>query len=185
MAVAELEEPMTDVDAIDIPKGFELIDGELTEMPEMGNVANWVAGELFAELHAWNRKARVGVAMAPETEYCCFPNRPGQVRKPDCSFMCCDPSEFVPIDGKYRVPPDLAIEVLSPTNTFGDIEDRLEDFFSAGTRIIWVIDPDRRYAMIHHADDSIRKIREAGSLSGEDVLPGFTLPLAAILPKKA
>jgi Uma2 family endonuclease len=181
MAVAELED--IDVELTDVPRGYELIDGELTEMPEMGSRANRVTGKAFGALLDWERETRQGVVVAHETAYACWPDRPKHFRKPDISFICCDPETFEFPVGSLSVVPDLIIEVLSPTNTDGDIEDRVDDFFAAGTRLAWIIDPELRYAMIQRPDDSIQKIRESGSLTGEDVLPGFTLPLAAILPK--
>jgi Uma2 family endonuclease len=181
MAVAELDEPVTEVI---VPKGYELLDGELTEMPAMGFEATQAAGEVYSHLLDWNRKARHGVLVYGDGCYACFPDRPRHYRKPDVSFIVCDPDAFVAPKGYYPDSPDLIVEVLSPTNTMGDIAERIDDFFAAGTRLAWIIDPELRYAMIQRPDDSIQKIRETGSLTGEDVLPGFTLPLAAILPKK-
>jgi Uma2 family endonuclease len=187
VAVAELNRAATeiDIDSIDVPKGYELFDGELVEKPNVSNLSSLVAGLTYFQLMTWNQKARSGFVMPPETEYACFPGRPRDMRKPDCSFIICDPDSFIPTKARYTFAPDLVVEVLSPSNTIGDMFERFSDFFSAGTKLIWLIDPERRFAQIYQPDFSVRKVSEHESLSGDDVLPGFALPLAEILPPRA
>jgi Uma2 family endonuclease len=81
-----------------------------------------------------------------------------------------------------EVAPDLVVEVLSPNDEAPNINRRVDDFLLAGTRLIWVIDPENRIAAIYRADQTGGYVREGQTLSGEDVLPGFVLNLADILP---
>ena len=76
---------------------------------------------------------------------------------------------------------DLAVEVLSPGDRPGQVLAKIADWLSAGTRLVWVLDPDRRVARIYRADGSETLVTAEGSLDGEDVLPGFACPLASIL----
>lgn len=186
MAVAELEHEPTiiDIDSIAVPKGYELVNGQLVEKPNVSNLAIWVSYQFFLKLEEWNRTARIGVALPPESEFACFPNRPHDMRKPDGAFVLGNPESFTPTNEKYKFPPDLVIEVLSPSNTMGDMFDRFNDYFSAGTKMIWLIDPERRFAQVYYPNFSSIKVSEEDHLDGEQILPGFKLPLKEILPKK-
>jgi Uma2 family endonuclease len=77
----------------------------------------------------------------------------------------------------FPAAPDLAVEVLSPNNTRAEIDERLKDFFSSGTQIAWVIDPDSESVEVCQAPDK-RKLLGAGAyLEGEHLLPGFRYPI--------
>jgi hypothetical protein len=73
--------------------------------------------------------------------------------------------------------PDLAIEVLSAGNTEGEMRRKLHDYFTAGVRLVWYIDPRTRPAKAYTAENACSEVSAADSLSGGDVLPGFVLPL--------
>jgi hypothetical protein len=78
--------------------------------------------------------------------------------------------------------PDLAVEVLSPTDRDSAIMERLRDYLGAGTRLLWVIDPDARSAALYRANGTFTLVDADGVLDGEDLLPGFRIPLRDILP---
>ena len=71
--------------------------------------------------------------------------------------------------------------MLSPDDRPGEVLAKVADWLTAGTRLVWIIDPDRRSARVHRADGSVELIQETGSLHGEDVVPDFTCVLADIL----
>ena len=79
--------------------------------------------------------------------------------------------------------PDLAIEVLSAGNTAAEMQRKLRDYFTAGVKLVWYIDPATRSAKSYTAEDKFIAVDESGSLSGGDVLPGFELPLGALFDK--
>jgi Uma2 family endonuclease len=170
-----------------LPKGAELVDGKILEKP-MSELSNWVGGQVMVELHRFVAATRVGIVFTGTSDqgYQCFPSKPGQIRKPDVSFLRRDMSKFFLRDHGYTPEvPDLIVEVLSPGDTVADLDGRLRDFRSAGTKLMWVIDPMERSAKVIHPDGIAYPLEEDGILDGEDVLPGFKLPLAAILPPKA
>ena len=84
-------------------------------------------------------------------------------------------------DGFLPLAPDLAVEVLSPGDRPGETLAKVGDWLEAGARLIWVVDPERRRAHVYRADGTEAIVTDADPLDGEDVLPGFTLSLGAIL----
>jgi len=82
--------------------------------------------------------------------------------------------------GYAPFPPDLAVEVLSPDDRPGEVLAKVADWLKAGTRLVWVVDPDRRIARVYRADGTMAEIGETGALAGEDVLPGFESELVDV-----
>ena len=115
---------------------------------------------------------------------------PGLVRAPDVAFTSWERlgGPTLSDDAAPKVAPDLAVEVLSPGNTRGEIARKLNEYFRAGVRIVWIIDPRMRTARSHTAPDEFIALTESDALDGGDVLPGFRLPLRSLfarLPKSA
>ena len=86
-------------------------------------------------------------------------------------------------DRKY-IPPDLAVEVVSPNDLAYDVESKVVEYLDASVALVWVIDPEARTVRIYRRDGSISWLREHGELSGEEVLPGFQCRVAANFPEK-
>lgn len=108
---------------------------------------------------------------------------PGRVRIPDVSFISKDQTP----DGQFpRKPaiadlyPDLAVEVLSDSNTDEEMAEKRSDYFQAGTRLVWIIDPKTKSAEVYTALDQHQTIPANGALAGDPVLPGLTIPLATV-----
>ncbi|MGH7645260.1 MAG: Uma2 family endonuclease, partial [Gemmatimonadales bacterium] len=83
--------------------------------------------------------------------------------------------------GYPELAPDLAVEVLSPGDRPGELLAKVADWLNAGSRLVWVVDPERRHAVVYRADGTETLVGADDSLSGEDVVPGFSCPLASIL----
>jgi Uma2 family endonuclease len=81
-----------------------------------------------------------------------------------------------------RIPPDLAVEIYPSTSNRkpGDFQKRIRDYLDGGVRLLWVIYPDARCAMVYRPDGSARMVREHEALEGEDVLPGLRIELAGL-----
>jgi Uma2 family endonuclease len=110
----------------------------------------------------------------------------GLVRIPDVSFFCWDklPGRVLPSEPIPDLFPDLAVEVLSENNTPEEMERKLREYFLAGVRLVWMIDPRRRTAEVFTAPDAPAAILvETQALDGGNVLPGFTLPLAELFAR--
>jgi Uma2 family endonuclease len=106
---------------------------------------------------------------------------PDTVRGPDVAFIA---RERAPDPDFARYPelaPDLVVEVVSPGDRPGEVLAKVGDWLTAGCRLVWVVDPQRRHARIYRADGSESLVPDTGLLEGEDVVPGFTCPLRDLL----
>ncbi len=101
----------------------------------------------------------------------------GQVRIPDVSFINWDrlPGRRIPDEPIPSVAPDLVVEVLSKGNTKGEMERKRQDFFGAGTKLMWIAQPKNRTVRVYTSPEDFEELDENGVLDGRDVLPGFTL----------
>jgi Uma2 family endonuclease len=164
----------------DLEKGFEWVDDRAVAKP-MGTRASEVAGVLFLELGNHVRTHKPGHAFLSECAYQIFPLKPRQIRKPDLSFVAKGrlPNEEVP-SGNRTIPPDLAVEVISPNDIAEEFEQRVDELMSAGLRLLWVIYPATRSAWVLRKDGADARLTENQELSGEDVVPGFTCKLSTL-----
>lgn len=162
-------------------KNYELVDGQLVER-KMGIESSWVAGRVFSRLGRFCEEHGIGWALIPDSGYQCFPHDLGRVRKPDVSFVRYGrfPGGVLP-KGWAKIPPDLAVEVVSPNETTYELDEKLEDYRKAGVPLVWVINPNSRTVRLHRGDGSVRYLREDDELSGEDIVPGFRCAVREIL----
>lgn len=159
--------------------GLELLDGVVQQKP-MSEVAGYIQGLVYAALLTYTRE-RSGRAYPDGTDYRCFGENANRVRKPDASFIAAD--RVQPLRRKAcRVVPDLAVEVVSPTDNLIEFNDKLADYEAAGVRLVWVVDPFTRIVrVIDHAADEERTLGENDTLTGGEVLPGFEAAVADFL----
>jgi Uma2 family endonuclease len=169
-------------DLASVPDGdsFELVDGRLVEKP-MGMESGGISADLLTILNAFVRANRLGRSFDAQSGYRCFPNRPNLVRKPDVSFVARGrfPNDERP-KGDSPIPPDLAAEVVSPNDTFEDVEVKVRDYLQAGVRLVWVISPAARTIQVRRPSKSDSTLEVTDTLSGEDVVPGFSCPVAEL-----
>jgi Uma2 family endonuclease len=153
----------------------ELIDGVLVEKA-MGFRESFLASYLIRVLGNFIAISNPGIVTAPDGFVRLFV---GRVRIPDVSFISWDrlPDRRVPDEPMPMVAPDLVVEVLSKGNTKGEMELKRQDYFAAGTRLMWIAQPKNRTVRVYTSPDSFHELDENGILDGGDVLPGFTLPL--------
>jgi Uma2 family endonuclease len=104
-----------------------------------------------------------------------------QLRAPDVSFTpwtAFPGGEEIPEEAYWSVAPTLAVEVLSKDNTAAEIDRKVGEFFAAGTKLFWVIDPDTKTTKVYTTPKRFKQLDTTGTLDGGKVLPGFKLPLA-------
>jgi Uma2 family endonuclease len=161
-------------------KDFELVDGQLVER-HMGNKSAWIALEVAHHLRVFARQHRLGWVFGAEAGYRLDPQRPNRVRKPDVSFVRFGrlPNEQ-PADTYDFLAPDLAVEVISPNDTVLELDEKIEEYLTAGVRLVWTINPDLRTLTIHRPDHTGDVLRNGDEIDGETVLPGFRLRLAEL-----
>ena len=158
----------------------ELIRGELTVMTP----AAWRHGEIAmtigALLRAHVKANQLGTVLAAETGFF-IARDPDTVRAPDAAFIAKErvpagvrPDRFVPFA------PDIAVEVLSPSDALVDVEEKVDQWLEAGTALVWVVNPRACTVTVHRKGRDPRVLRESDTLDGEDVCPGFSAPVAEL-----
>ena len=136
--------------------------------------------ELASRLHAHVRAHDLGVVLTGAGFL--LATNPDTVRGPDVSFVRRDRYDRnEEATGFFRGAPDLAVEILSPSNTRGEIHAKVADLLAAGTKLVWIVDAKRRTATVYRTLLSPRMLAEDSFLDGEDVVPGFSVTLAEIL----
>ena len=121
----------------------------------------------------------LGVVTTAETGFQ-IAHDPDTVRAPDVGFIRADrvPSETTV--GFFQGAPDLAVEVLSPNDRASAVTAKVQDWLAAGCRAVWVVDPGTKSVAVYRALDRIVVLSRSDSLTGNDVLPDFRLPVAEI-----
>ena len=145
-----------------------------------GSMHGRVAMNLGAELRAYAKAMDAGVVFAAETGFK-LQTDPDTVRAADVVFVA---QERVPppdAAGFAELALDLVVEVLSPDDRPGEVLAKVADWLSAGTCLVWVVDPARQVARVYRQDGSETIVTTDGVLEGEDVLPASACPLATVL----
>jgi Uma2 family endonuclease len=170
----------TEKDVIAIREGperrlCELVDGVLVEKA-MGTRESFLAAAIIGLMDPFVTREDLGIVLGADGMLRLWP---GQVRIPDVSFISWErlPNEEVPEAPVAALVPDLAVEVLSRGNTKKEIDRKLRDYFKAGVRLAWVIQPKTQTAEVYTSPTKPRRAGKDQSLDGGDVLPGFTLSL--------
>lgn len=151
---------------------YELIDGELREVPGAGALHGLIAAMLYGLIHTFVREQDLGVVLGDGVGYV-LRRDPDQLRIPDVSFVPWNdvPQEGVP-EGFWERPPALAVEIISPQDRADDIHEKVREYLDAGTRQVWVLWPRRNSATVYDVEGQ-RELGPDDELDGRDVLPGF------------
>lgn len=159
----------------------ELIDGTLVEKT-VGWYESRLAGVIFGILEQFSREHRLGFVTG---ESGLTRVEPGQLRMPDVSFYSWShfPDHRPPAGQVLNVVPDLAVEVLSPSNTRKEMERKRKEYFLGGTTLVWEVNPIKKAVRVFTAPDESRLVREKGTLDGGIVLPGFKLSVAELFQR--
>jgi len=161
-------------------KRTELVRGVLVVHEPAGSRHGLVTMNLGAELAVYAKQTGAGAVYAAETGFKLESN-PDTVRAPAIAFVTRERLPHPATTGYAALAPDVAVEVLSPGDRPGEVLAKVADWLSAGTRLVWVVDPERRLARVYRHDGSEAIVTAEGALDGEDVLPGFSCSLASIL----
>jgi Uma2 family endonuclease len=159
----------------------ELIDGVLVEKV-MSSYESLLAMMLGFLLQEFLEKNPLGVILGEAGQLRILPKK---MRVPDVAFIRWErfPGGKLPNDRVYRVAPDLAVEILSDGNTTGEMDRKLDEYFEAGVQLVWYIDPRSRAATVYTARDQATAIDVNGTLTGGEVLPGFSLRLGELFER--
>ena len=157
----------------------EVVDGELVMSPKNNFEHENICAALLTAMRMFARAHHLGLVLGSSAGYW-MANQ--NCRAPDISFI---PKErlvklgFSPKSRRFFPgAPDLAVEVLSPNNTRGEIEARLRDFFTSGAQLVWIINPETQSAEICLSLTERGLVSPEGELDGAHLLPGFRFPIA-------
>ena len=151
-------------------KRYELVRGVLVCMAATGGQHGIIASRLDHRLRSFVEAHDLGEVCAAETGFRLTEN-PDTVRAPDVSFITRDrvATQGVP-EGYWSFAPDLAVEVISPSDRFDDVLTKVQE---AGTRLVWVFHPRTKTVTVYQANSEVQLLQGHDELSGEDVVPGF------------
>jgi Uma2 family endonuclease len=153
----------------------ELVAGVLVEKA-MGLRESFLASVLITLLWSFVQPRKLGLVTG---EAGTMRLELGLVRIPDVAFVSWErfPNQRIPREPIPELAPDLAVEVLSVSNTPGEMARKRREYFAAGTRLVWQVDPVARTVAVYTAPEQVTVLHEEETLEGGAVLPGFTLPL--------
>lgn len=156
----------------------ELVDGILVEKA-VGYHESIIAGAILAMLRAFVIPKNLGCVSGSDGMMRLFP---GLIRMPDVAFASWSrfPEGRLPVEPAPSIVPDIAIEVFSVSNTVGEMQRKRREYFEAGVSLVWMIDPRQRTAVVYTSPDEYTEYGESDSLTGDEVLPGFTLSLSEL-----
>ena len=157
---------------------WELVDGEPIELSPAAGRSGWISGNIYRLLasHVW--RSQLGWAFPPETGFVLFEDRQ-TVRSPDAAVVLRNrlaelPDSFVPMA------PDLAAEVLSPSDRMADALAKVAMYLQAGTPLVWLVNPATRTVVVFRSEMDPVTLGASDILDGGDVLPGFSVSVSEI-----
>ena len=170
-----------DVERISLPgKQVELIRGRLVVRELPGTWHGAIAATLTCFVGDFVRRHGLGIVFAQDTGFK-IASDPDTVRAPDVAFVARDRADRISRRGYAELAPDLLAEILSPDDRPAEVLAKVADWLGAGTRLVWVVDPERSEVCVYRRDGSLSVLRESDALQGEDVLPGFSCPVTQVL----
>ena len=155
-------------------EGYEYIKGELVPMPPPSMLHGRISTNLFLPLGFYIRKNQLGDiymdvgftvgdrVLIPDVAFLSNANMPDSLSK-----AC-------------PVPPDLAVEVVSPTDASSRVEEKAFAYLEAGTQLVWVLKPQSKTVTVYRSETDITLLTRNGTLSGEDVVEGFSCQVAEL-----
>lgn len=155
----------------------ELIRGELRTMTPAGNSHGRIAMRVASPLFQHVEERGLGVVYAAETGFILARN-PDTVRAPDVAFVSRERLEEVGETERYWPgAPDLAVEVVSPGDTYAEVESKVAEWLRAGSRMVIVVDPSNLVVKVHRSPAEVETLTEADEIEGSDVVPGWRMPV--------
>ena len=181
--MAVTHKPVTAEELLRIPNDglrSELVRGEVRRMAPAGNVHGRLAMKIGWTLAQHVETQGLGVVYAAETGFR-IASDPDTVRAPDAAFVSRERVEAVgDAEGYWPGAPDLAVEVVSPNDTYSEVEEKVTDWLRAGTRMVVVVNPRGKTVTVRSSEKDITVLIEEDALDGGEVVPGWRLPVADV-----
>jgi Uma2 family endonuclease len=173
---------LTDPDEVE--SHFEIIDGVRVELPPMSILASRIASNLQAYLGHYARSNQAGESLVETLFH--LPLPVDRNRRPDVAFVSAQTVARAPpqlgSENAWDVLPELMVEVISPNDLAEEIIERVKEYFTAGTKLVWVIYPTARLVYVYESPRNPRVLGEVEELDGGTLLPGFRISIASLFP---
>ena len=154
----------------------ELVRGRLVREPRPAAMHGLLLARLASAIETFAREHGLGLTFADVGFV--VAQDPPTVRGPDLAFVSAEAARREGLPRTFwRIAPDLAIEILSPSNTAAEIQEKVLEYLTVGSRQVWVVDPKTRSVTVYRSASEIKILRGEDVLDGADVLPGFQLSL--------
>jgi len=157
-------------------------NGEIIIMSPTGNITSWFNSQITAELVVWNQKdgSKKGIILDSNGGIT-LPNK--AVRSPDAAFIHKDRWVKLTTDDKKKfahICPDFVLEIRSESDSVQELKTKMKEYIDNGCRLAWLIDPKNKETHVYRTTGSNEVISFDKELSGEEVMPGFSIDLSKI-----
>ncbi len=157
----------------------ELVEGRIVMLSPTGSRHGSVEGNFYDALRSFVRPHHLGLVKVGEVGIYTH-RRPDTVRGADVLYISKERAAELSGAAYLDVAPDLVVEVLSPDDRWNNIIQKLREYFAIGVRMVWVADPDSRRVSVYRSPTDVGEFTAGDSLSGDDVLPGFSVSVASL-----
>ena len=160
---------------------YEVVDGHVVELAPMGAYAVWLAAALTESLRSFARQHHMGRAV--QEMLFDLGATIQRKRRPDVAFVSYDrwpPQQRVPCTEAWNVVPNLAVEIVSPTDRADDLMNKVTEYFGAGVDCVWIIFPAQEHVYIYESPTTVRYPHPV-RLAGRTTLPGLPSPAGGFL----
>ena len=155
----------------------ELVEGRIVPMSPTGGRHSIIEGNVVHELKKFVSTKRVGSVLSGEVGI--FTKRnPDTVRGADVAFISKKRLPHEAPTGFLEVPPELVVEIISPSNPRKEIDEKIKEYLNIGVKWVWLIDPKNRSCTVYNSESALHKLTENNSLIGEDILAGFEIRIS-------
>lgn len=162
---------------------YDLVKGELFKMSPVGGEHGVRIGRLTGALSHYVDVNDLGEVFGAETGFKLFRN-PDTVRAPDIAFVS---KERIP-EGEFsekfwEIAPDLAVEIVSPSETYDEVSEKIDDYLDAGVKAVWIVRSKKKTISIHRTGQPVKVLTVNDLLDGEDIVPGFKYSIAKLFAR--
>jgi Uma2 family endonuclease len=156
---------------------YELVQGELRKMAPAGHDHGRIGGNFVSLIASYILQHKLGRIYLAETGFLLARN-PDTVRAPDMAFIAQERAHIATSkEGFWPGAPDLAVEVISPGDSYAEVDEKVVDWLNAGTRMVMVINPKTRRVLVHRTGNPVQVYTENDILDAGDVVVGWTMPV--------
>lgn len=157
---------------------YEIVYGEIQERSMPSPIHGRIQAEISAELRNFVKPNKLG-AVYTETHFE-FAERLSRV--PDIAFVSFErfPEEGEDESSRWHIAPDLAVEIISPTDDYEEVQEKITEYFTFGVRQVWIVSPESKTVSIYFSRTSVKIFTDKDELIGEEILKGFRINLSEI-----